>query len=240
MSEKMKGIQTATVEPEPRKLPVVPLGIGAVVVAAGAFALWGPGSVDAGPWASTASVAEPSPCRVTLGKGAVPDVDAVDCHPSEYFARGLLPPEALMVPTATASMYRSSKDGEWLAIRYRGVGDEGADAEALLAALAPKGEVDRGTAESLALPDGWPVGEAWRPSWDLPEGSGNLTWVQSPKGDVSCSEDPVQGAFVFRAGDELVAARWKGTADCPLWKQLQRRNRTPWKRPGFGGFGGGL
>ncbi|TNE84640.1 MAG: hypothetical protein EP330_28620 [Deltaproteobacteria bacterium] len=240
MSEKMTGIETATVEPEGGKLPVVPLAIGGVLVlAAAAWFLAQPG-VDMGPWPSTGPIPEPSTCKVTKGAGAVPDVDAVDCHPAEMFAHELLPDEALMLPAASVSMFRSQKEGEWLALRYRGVKADQAAVDAVLAELAPQGKVATGTAESFELPGGWPVGEAWRPSWPAPEGEGTLSWVQLPEGDVSCGDDEVRGAFVFQHGDELVAAKWRGKPDCPLWKQIQLRQRTPWKRPGFGGFGGGL
>lgn len=239
MADNMSGIQTATVEPEEGKPPVAILAVVGVVLLGGlGWYLMGSGA-DEGPWASTAPVPEESTCKIDKGMGAVPDVDAVDCHPSEMAKNQLLPPEAMMLPAASVSMYRSSTDGEWLVVRYRGLDADDAAVGGLLASIAPQGPVAKGNAETLALPAGWPTGDAWRPSWPLPEGEGALSWVQLPEGDHSCTDEQIRGAFVFRQGDELIATKWSGKAACPLWKQIQR-GRKPWQR-GFGGsFGGGM
>lgn len=240
MPDNMTGIETATVEPKSKQTPVIPLAIGGVLVlAAAAWFLIQP-SVDMGPWPSTGPIPEPSTCTVDKGMGAVPDVSALGCHPAEMAQHELLPDEALMLPTASVDMFRSAKEGQWLVLRYHGVQADAAAVDAVLASLAPSGETGEGSADSMILPPAWPSGDSWRPSWPLPEGEGTLRWVQAPAELEACSDERLRGAFVFEQGDTLIAAKIEAKADCPLWQQVQQKNRTPWKRPGFGGFGGGL
>ncbi|MCO4745027.1 MAG: hypothetical protein KC912_09580 [Proteobacteria bacterium] len=237
MSEKMSGVQTATIEPPKREVPWIPLGIGAAVLLGLGAYFFAPGSTPAGPWPSTGPIPSPSTCAIDKGMGAVPDVVATDCHPAELAEKGILPEPYLRIAASKVSMTRTHGDDAVLSIRYEGATVDDAALSALMDQMASEDD-ERGEAGSLSLPSWWTATTSWAPSWKLPSGEGKLFWAQSPPGDLSCHEGPAAGAMVFRDGDALIVHRWRERREC-LWKQMRGRG-SGWKKPGFGvGFGGG-
>lgn len=234
LSEKMTGVQTATVKPPDRNIPWPAIALVTVILLWVGWFFFGPRGIQDGPWPATAALPSTSTCTIEKGLGAVPDVVAAHCHPSELADQGVLPDAFLRIPAAEVSMLRTHGDDAVLSIRYDGAEVDDALLTSLMSQMSGDSEIER--AERLDLPSWWTATTDWAPVWPLPMGAeGTLLTSQTPSGDVSCHSGEVAGAMVFWDGDALIVHRWKETRDC-LWKQLQRGGGG-WKRQGFGGGG---
>lgn len=183
-------------------------------------------------WPSTAR-ASSTPCRLERGGGAIPEVVAVACHPSEMVNAGVLPAERLRWPAAEVSMVRNYDKGELMVLVLAGAEVSDAQLEEALEALAPA-EASRGSSSTFELPDGWPGADGWDHPLALPEGEqGKLNWAHAPGEDISCVDGEVQGVATWRGGDRVMILEFREKRSC-LWRQMQRRNG--FRRGGPGGM----
>ena len=227
-----KGVQTAERELPPSRWPGVLGVLGVLALAGGAVLAMGRTSATESVWASTAR-ASSTPCTLERGGGAIPEVVAVGCHPSEMVNAGVLPVERLRWPAASVSMLRNYDDGELMLLSLEGARVTGEELASALDAMAPEGAA-RGSSESFELPDGWPGAESWEHEGGLPTGEpGAMHWAQSPGGDISCVDGEVAGVATWQGSDRVLLMEFREKRSC-LWRQMQRRNG--FRRGGAGGM----